>query len=57
MGGIFWGLASGTGKRFFLVENVKTGFGAQTASYSLGNGGSFPGVKVGGVWSLTPTYM
>jgi hypothetical protein len=33
------------GQKIFLYSSVQTGSGAQPASYPMGNGDSFPGVK------------
>jgi hypothetical protein len=33
---------------FFLLHRVQTGFGAHSASYPKGTGGSFPGGKAAG---------
>jgi hypothetical protein len=39
----------GKGKRFSLLYKFQTGPGVHPASYALGTGGSFPGVKLAGV--------
>jgi hypothetical protein len=40
-----WGSIPGRGKEFFLFHSVQTSSGAHPASYPMGTGGSFPGVK------------
>jgi hypothetical protein len=38
----------GRGKRFSSPQNVQPSFGAHPASYSVGTGGSFSGIKAAG---------
>jgi len=35
---------------FYLHHHAHTGSGAQTASYSISTGGSYPGDKTTGAW-------
>jgi len=43
---MIWVLIPGRGKRLFSPQNVQAVSGAHPASYSVGNGDSFPGGKV-----------
>jgi hypothetical protein len=42
---------------FSVLNNIHTGSRAQPASYTIGNGGSFPGGWVAGTWSWSLTSI
>jgi len=43
-----WGSVPGRGKRFPYFQNVQTGYGTHSASYSMSTVGCFPGTKLPG---------
>lgn len=43
---MIWGSSPAGARYFSPLQNVQTGSGAQSPSYSIGNGDNFPGVKL-----------